>query len=120
MTFGPHTVTHPILARASNAQSRFEIEESWRRLKDQMATPVPVFCYPNGQEGDYGKREMDVIGSAGMTGSVIGSSGYATGDDIRHPQNRYRIKRFSMPDTTGDLIQYVTGLERLKDRIRGR
>ena len=62
---------------------------------------------------------MDVIGVAGMVGPVLGSGGYATGADIRDPQDRYRIKRFAMPDTTSDLIQYVTGLERVKDRIRG-
>jgi peptidoglycan/xylan/chitin deacetylase (PgdA/CDA1 family) len=119
MTFGPHTVTHPILARASNAQSRFEIEESWRRLKTEVAAPVPVFCYPYGREEDYGKREIDVIGVAGMVGSVLGMGGYVTGADIRDPQNRYRIKRFAMPDNSTDLIQCVTGLERVKDRIRG-
>lgn len=62
---------------------------------------------------------MDVIGVAGMVGPVLGSGGYATGADIRHPQFA-RIKRFAMPDTTTDLIQHVTGLERVKDRIRGR
>ena len=119
MTFGPHTVTHPILARASDAQSRHEIQESWHRLQAELAQPVPVFCYPNGQEGDYGKREMEAIADAGLIGSVIGSGGYATGDDIRDPENRFRVRRFAMPESIADMVQYVTGLERLKDRLRG-
>jgi peptidoglycan/xylan/chitin deacetylase (PgdA/CDA1 family) len=119
MTFGPHTVTHPILARASDTQSRYEIQESWHRLQTELAQPVPVFCYPNGQEGDYGKREMEAIADAGLLGSVIGSGGYATGDDIRDPENRFRVRRFAMPETIADMVQYVTGLERLKDRLRG-
>lgn len=120
MNFGPHTVTHPILARASDEQSRYEIEESWSRLNQELAQPVPVFCYPNGQEGDYGTREINTLATAGLLGSVIGSGGYATGDDIRHSENRFRVRRFAMPDTIADMVQYVTGLERVKERIRGR
>ena len=48
MTFGPHTVTHPILSRVSDEQSRWELTESWRRLGEEASQPVPVFCYPNG------------------------------------------------------------------------
>lgn len=118
MSFGPHTVSHPILTRTSDAQSRFEIEESWRRLVSELAQPLAVFCYPNGQQSDFGERETRAIGGAGLRGAVVGFPGYATGDDIRHPENRFRIRRFAMPENPADMIQYITGIERVKARIR--
>jgi peptidoglycan/xylan/chitin deacetylase (PgdA/CDA1 family) len=118
MTFGPHTVSHPILSRTTDSQSRFEIEESWRRVSSELAKPVSVFCYPNGQATDFGERETAALASAGLRGAVVGFPGYATGDDIRHRDNRFRVRRFAMPGNSADLIQYVTGLERVKARIR--
>jgi len=49
MSFGPHTITHPLLSRTPDAQSRHEIAGSWNRLRAQAANPVPVWCYPNGR-----------------------------------------------------------------------
>lgn len=118
MTFGPHTVSHPILTRTSDAQSRFEIEESWRRVTSELSKPVSVFCYPNGQAEDFSERETATIAAAGIRGAVVGLPGYADGDDIRHAENRFRVRRFAMPADPADLIQYVTGLERVKARIR--
>lgn len=118
MTFGPHTVTHPILARVSDAQSQFEIEESWRRLGSEVAHPVPVFCYPNGQPSDFGEREMRTLTDLGLQGAVVGSAGYATGAEIRAASQRFCVRRFAMSDERTDVIQYVTGLERAKERLR--
>src|SRR5262245_54674357 len=113
MTFGPQTVTHPILANTSDEQSAFEIEESWRRLSAEVEHPVPVFCYPNGQPTDFGEREVNTIARVGLRAAVVGSIGYATGKTIRGEQSRFRIRRFGMPgDREGfaDLIQYVKGI----------
>ena len=122
MTFGPHTVTHPILANTSDEQSAFEIEESWRRVAAEVKHPVPVFCYPNGQPTDFGEREVNTIARVGLRGAVVGSGGYARGDTIRGEQSRFRIRCFGMPgDLEGfaDLIQFVKGIERIKEGIRG-
>ena len=48
VTFGPHTVTHPILSLATDQACRWEIEESYRRVRQETDAWVPVFCYPNG------------------------------------------------------------------------
>lgn len=121
MTFGPHTVTHPILARASDSQSRTEIETSWRRLSSEVAAPVPVFCYPNGDPvRDIGSREFETIDALGLKGGVVGAPGYASGDDIRDGRNRFVTPRFPMPESRGQLVQWVSGLDRLKDQWRQR
>lgn len=119
MTFGPHTVTHPILARTPDEQSRWEIEASWQRLCEELTRPVPVFCYPNGQLGDYGDREIATLRSLDFRGAMSGSSGYARKlGDGQFGLDAFRTPRFAWPDTLTDVLQCVTGIERLKSLVR--
>lgn len=53
MTFGGHTVQHPILANATADQQDWEIGECQRRLREELCQPIDVFSYPNGQRGDF-------------------------------------------------------------------
>jgi len=115
MTFGPHTVTHPVLARATADQARSEIVDSWNRLRAEAQSPVRVFCYPNGGWDDFGDREVKVLRELGFVGAVVAEPGYASGDDFRRASDGpYRVQRFGMPDDMPHLVQYVSGVERLK------
>jgi peptidoglycan/xylan/chitin deacetylase (PgdA/CDA1 family) len=118
MRFGPHTRTHPILARTPEGAVEEEIAGSWRRLRGQTGRPAPVFCYPNGQVGDFGPREYDVLGRAGLLAAVTGTPGYAD-RRLTLPEERWRVPRFAYMDDLAYNIQYVAGLERLKELIRG-
>lgn len=120
MSFGPHTVTHPVLSRTSDAQSREEIAESWRRLREESRAPVPVFCYPNGRSCDFGEREVETLRSLGLTGAVVGETGYATAAVVSADERAaYRIPRFAYPDDLPYTLQYASGLERVKQSLRG-
>ena len=120
MEFGPHTVTHPILARSSDAQVTSEVMESWKVLRTEAADPVPVFCYPNGQFIDFGKREIGIVREAGMFGAVSGEPGYFHREHIaKNPDEGFRVRRFAFPDNMVDVIQYVSGIERAKQLARG-
>jgi len=55
VTFGPHTVTHPILPLTPPGICQWEIEESSRRLRLETSSTIPVFCYPAGHAG---RREL--------------------------------------------------------------
>jgi peptidoglycan/xylan/chitin deacetylase (PgdA/CDA1 family) len=120
MRFGPHTVTHPILARTGDAQGRQEIAESWRRLSQEASAPVPIFCYPNGGLADFGAREIGVMRDLGLLGAVTGVTGYASMADF-HDETRgsCRVRRFAFPDELPGAAQYAGGFERLKAIIRG-
>ena len=119
MTFGPHTVTHPILARTSDSQSRFEITESWNRLRAEAKNPVPVWCYPNGQDGDFGDREMRTLWDLGFLGAVTGNVGYVASADLRRaPFDRFKAPRFAYPDSLEDLLLLAGGAERMKQIAR--
>lgn len=70
VTIGAHTMTHPILSRCDEAQSTYEIEESVRRVAANVTRPSSVFCYPNGQPGDFGPRETRVLERLQMAGAL--------------------------------------------------
>jgi peptidoglycan/xylan/chitin deacetylase (PgdA/CDA1 family) len=120
MTFGPHTVTHPILSRTDPFQSKLEIEESWVRLSKEVRRPVPIFCYPNGQWTDFSQREIEVLQTLGLRGAVVGEPGFAEPLLFANdPVGRFKVMRFGFPDTLPRLVQYVSGIERCKMMVRG-
>lgn len=119
MTFGPHTVTHSILARTSSDQAQREMADSWARLCAELRQAVPVFCYPNGRWQDFGPREIGELRALGLSGAVVGEPGYADVDSFRRDvDGAFKVKRFSYPENLADVIQYVSGLERLKQVLR--
>jgi peptidoglycan/xylan/chitin deacetylase (PgdA/CDA1 family) len=120
MGFGPHTVTHPVLSTATDAQAEFEITESWARLSQEVARPVPVFCYPNGRLRDFGEREINVIRGLGLWGAVVGKPGPLAPAGFRDSQKApFLVPRFGYLDSLPHLMQCVSGVEILKARFRG-
>ena len=117
MTFGPHTVTHPILARVSADQAQREIDDSWARLRSEARSPAAVFAYPNGQPGDFGPRDFDVLRAAGLA-AVTGIAGFATSRRYRDGDGAFLVPRFAFPDSLPYVAQIVGGLERLKSLLR--
>jgi peptidoglycan/xylan/chitin deacetylase (PgdA/CDA1 family) len=121
MTFGPHSLSHPILSTTPDAQAEREISESWRRLITQVNQPVPVFCYPGGRSEFFGAREISTVQQLGLLGAV---SGHQANVDARQLQNGsdelYRVPRYSYQESLPDVLQCVSGLETLKSRLRRR
>jgi hypothetical protein len=118
-TFGAHTVSHPILARADDAAARHEIETSWRRLLAETSAAIPVFCYPNGGPTDLGLRETKILRELGLAAAVTTQPGYASGPDFRSgPDAPYLMPRFPYGGETTELVQVVNGIERMKLAVR--
>ena len=119
MTFGPHTVTHPVLSRSANDIAAHEITESWARLRAEVRTPVPVFCYPYGWRADFGEREVAVLRRLGFLGALAAEPGYANALSFRSSEDdRFKVPRFGFPDELPHMIQYVSGVERFKQLLR--
>lgn len=49
VSIGAHTVTHPNLARSSEARVRSELQEGQELLQEIVGTPVRAFAYPFGR-----------------------------------------------------------------------
>jgi peptidoglycan/xylan/chitin deacetylase (PgdA/CDA1 family) len=119
VTFAPHTVTHPVLSSVSDEHAQSEISLSWKRVCQELAYPVPVFCYPHGRQRDFGAREMEAVQVAGLWGAVRGYAGRFREDEFRVPPAICCVPRFSFQDDLTDVLQCVSGLETIKARLRG-
>ena len=120
MTFGPHTVTHPVLSRSQSDVAAREIAESWARVRAEVRNPVPVFCYPYGWWADFGEREVAILRGLGFLGALAAEPGYAKALSFRRSEDeRFKVPRFGFPDELPHMIQYVSGVERFKQLLRG-
>lgn len=119
MSFGPHTVSHPILSQTSDERSRHEVTESWTRLRAEASRPLPVFCYPNGGWTDFGPREIGVLEELGFVGAVVGDWGYADARAFRRDAwERFKVRRLGYRGDLPHLVKIVSGAERLHRIIR--
>lgn len=120
VTFGAHTVTHPILSRVSAAAARCEIETSRRRLIEEGLSTTDVFCYPNGEPPDFTEREPALLRELGFSAAVTTTPGYVTSASYRSlgADAAYRLPRFSLPRRTADFVQISSGFARAKLALR--
>lgn len=115
VTFGPHTVTHPILSRVDSRRADAEISESWRAVTAATDASVPVFCYPNGTAADFSAREERSVASAGMKAalSTIPGSLVSTASGMK-VNNPFSIPRFSYVEEKSGFVRIVSGLENIR------
>jgi peptidoglycan/xylan/chitin deacetylase (PgdA/CDA1 family) len=110
MTFAPHSVSHPILSRETAERSAAEIEGSWKRLKEELSSPVPVFGYPNGQAQDFGEREFSIMKGVGLRAAVTAERGYAGSS----PDDLFNLPRLVLPEDEASLTALLGGIEHLR------
>lgn len=120
VTFGPHTVTHPILSQVDDQRAKAELEGSWRRLRSSTSAAIPVFCYPNGDYASFTDRERGILASIGLRAAVISEEHFTTSQHARTDASRgiVELPRFPYPDDTAQFRQLVGGMERVKRRLR--
>jgi len=105
VTFGAHTMSHPILGRLETGEAlRQEIEGSRLRIEQELAAPVHHFCYPNGQPEDISLEVIAATRAAGFHTAVTTSCG------INDPRtDPLRLLRFGMePSFEGFYFESVT------------
>jgi peptidoglycan/xylan/chitin deacetylase (PgdA/CDA1 family) len=117
VTFGPHTITHPILARTEDAQSREEIHGSWARVRDATDAAIPVFAYPNGERRDFGEREERLVLEAGMVAALSTIPGFASRAFLART-GPCAMPRIGYSEHPGYFPQTVVGMEPMKQAIR--
>jgi peptidoglycan/xylan/chitin deacetylase (PgdA/CDA1 family) len=120
VSFGPHSVTHPIMSRVDDDQADAEIRESWRRVREEIEEALPIFCYPNGGSQDFGDREIQLLRRAGLRGATTTHEDYVGRSTVAatHPDERFRMPRFGYPDDRPSLVKVVSGLERARNAVR--
>jgi peptidoglycan/xylan/chitin deacetylase (PgdA/CDA1 family) len=70
ISFGSHTISHPILTRLPLEAAGREIVESKRKIEAELAREVTTFCYPNGEPGDFNCDIQEILKSNGFKCAV--------------------------------------------------
>lgn len=112
VAFGPHTVSHPILAQVSAPQMLYEVNESRDRLNAELGRAGPAFCYPNGDSSSFGAREVQAIRSSGFTAALSALPDYVPSGLGCWEESRWSLPRFHCPDRPGRVLALVTGVQR--------
>jgi peptidoglycan/xylan/chitin deacetylase (PgdA/CDA1 family) len=90
--FGAHTRSHPILSRIEErGRLCAEIEDSRRRIAEELGSPVLHFCYPNGGPADFTDAAVEYVEHSGFRTATTTTPGMNTVDEPR-----FRLKRFGM------------------------
>ena len=113
---GSHSMTHPILANESEAQVMHEVKASKQRIEEMLGQTLASFCYPNGQEDDYKKSDVEALSKSGYLCAVTASFGFPSAST-----NEYLLPRFG-----GDFVsflqarKYIDGVEFIQRRLLDR
>ncbi len=117
--FGPHTVSHPVLARTTGPESAREISQSWEAVRRHIDSPVPIFAYPNGAIGDYGPREIETLRRCGLAAALTSNARFATRATYRQsPDGPYETPRFAYPGDPDRVCLIASGLSRITNVFR--
>lgn len=114
ITFGAHTVNHPILPNLTSEEKRYELEESKKAIRLNTKIDPSSLCYPN---GDYDKETIEI---AKELGYKIGfSSNFGRNTKNISP---YLIQRIgaNIVDTKEILATKLTRLSSLFQRTKTR
>src|SRR2546430_7679954 len=71
ISFGSHTLTHPILPQAEAMEVKHEIVASKALIEARLRCRVRYFAYPN---DEYNRAAVDAVEAAGFEAAVAGAS----------------------------------------------
>jgi peptidoglycan/xylan/chitin deacetylase (PgdA/CDA1 family) len=77
MSFGGHTVTHPVLARLSAERQRQEIQGCGQRLADELGIAMRAFSYPVGSPDAFDATSVRLVREAGCEVAFAFAGGHA-------------------------------------------
>ncbi len=90
VTFGAHTVNHPVLSQISKAEMDREILTSKQVIEKRLQAPVEHFAYPFGQPFDYNGQVKQSVREAGFKTAVTTVWGLNDGNE-----DLLELRRFS-------------------------
>ena len=91
VTFGSHTMSHPVVSQLSNAELERELLDSKRYLEEKLGSPVRDFAYPFGKASDCGLTTTALLAKYGYRSAVTTLPGMNT------PRvNRFELRRIQV------------------------
>ncbi len=83
ITFGSHTMSHPVLSRLAPERMRAEIMGSKKVIEGQLGMEVSAFAYPNGTQDDFTPAVKNMVRECGYrcgVTTIFGTNG--EGQDV--------------------------------------
>jgi peptidoglycan/xylan/chitin deacetylase (PgdA/CDA1 family) len=114
--FGPHSVTHRILAGLTNKEAHEEVTNSLARLTQELTRPVSIFAWPTGRRSDYSARDISIARDAGLEACVATDPDYAVVSD-GDADSLYSIRRFALPYDIPTVLRYGSWIERARQLV---
>jgi peptidoglycan/xylan/chitin deacetylase (PgdA/CDA1 family) len=105
VSFGSHTVSHPVLSRCPDAVQEYEIVESKNRVETELGESCPIFAYPYGKNGDFSEVTKRIAAQAGNTLVLTAESG----SNVPSPAGRLDLKRWGADIGADELCFIVSG-----------
>jgi peptidoglycan/xylan/chitin deacetylase (PgdA/CDA1 family) len=90
ITFGAHTVTHPVLSRMSVKALQQEVLQSKKTIEQKLKLPVRHFAYPFGRDMHCGETARRIVAECGFETAVTTEFGFNQPGD-----NPLALKRFT-------------------------
>lgn len=110
MTFGGHTVHHPILAHLGRDEQSFEIHECQRRLQAELSEPIEAFSYPVGGQDAFNETTRELLQEAGYRWAFTYFGGYCPLGQF----DRFRVPRTAIEtDINLSLFRATTTIPQL-------
>ena len=117
--FGGHTANHPVLSQVTDDRAAREVAEGIETIERRTGVRPATFAYPNGRMIDFTPAVVRALRENGIVGAVVGMGGVASPKDLAGGvDSMYRIPRVGMPDEFPRFVQFVCGLEALKQDLR--
>ncbi len=112
MSFGAHTVSHPILSRLPAEEQRREILDSHRRIVEELGQPIRAFSYPVGGVESCNSQTVACLREAGIEWGFRFGVGFRA-DPFSDP---LQIPRLAVDQTDGrNIFRAITALPQLFD-----
>jgi peptidoglycan/xylan/chitin deacetylase (PgdA/CDA1 family) len=102
ITFGSHTVTHPILSRLTPERLREELGDSRAKIEAELGVPCNLLAYPNGRPEDVTNEVVRCARECGYSHALTTELGRA-----RPAGDPMRIPRFGVGEHTPTLAEFA-------------
>lgn len=97
ISFGAHTVSHPVLSRIADEFARSEIRDSKQAIERELQCTVRAFAYPNGSRMDFTAATKRILRESGFRcalTTIFGTNAREPGCD----PGLLELKRISIPE----------------------
>ncbi|HKT46200.1 MAG TPA: polysaccharide deacetylase family protein, partial [Candidatus Acidoferrales bacterium] len=94
ISFGAHTMTHPVVSRLTAAELDWELRESKRMIEDRLGRAVRHFAFPFGKHQECGDSALTLLPQLGYVSASTTEPGLNSS-----ASNPFELKRISIDDS---------------------